>query len=451
MNFSRREFIGSGIAAASAVLLPGQEHHHKGESSLARPALRATELQSFVDRLVIPPVAVSRGTRARVPAYRLPMREIHAKVHRDLEPTRFWSYGNTFPGPTIEVRRNHPIQVEWPNELPARHFLPIDHTLHGLSGSLPEVRAAVHVHGARVPPESDGYPDAWYTPGNSRTMLYPNDQEAAFLWYHDHAMGITRLNIFAGLLGAYIVRDDVEAGLNLPAGEFELPLILCDRSFDKGGQLNYPVSPREEAPWVPEFFGDAMLVNGKLMPFAEVKPAVYRLRVLNACNARFLNLSFESGEPFVQIGSDQGLLGKPITHKLVSLAPGERADLLVNFAASGGNVVLKNDVLPLMQFRVAGAADRQFAIPAVLRTLPRTPESEAVKTRVHSLDEILDDYGVVQASLLNNSHWHDPITEKPVLDTTEIWSFVNATEDTHPIHLHPGPLPDPGSPALRPL
>jgi spore coat protein A len=158
--------------------------------------------------------------------------------------------------------------------------------------------------------------------------------------------------------------------------------------------------------------------------------------LLNACNARFLNLSFESGEPFVQIGSDQGLLGKPVTRKLVSLAPGERADLLVNFAASSGRVVLNNDVLPVMQFRVAGAAARQFAIPANLRALPRTSESEAVRTRVHSLDEILDDYGVVQASLLNNSHWHDPITEKPVLDTTEIWSFVNTTEDTHPIHLH---------------
>jgi spore coat protein A len=258
------------------------------------------------------------------------------------------------------------------------------------------------------------------------------------LWYHDHAMGINRLNIFAGLLGSFIVRDEVEAKLNLPAGEFEIPLILCDRSFDEDAQLNYPVSPRPGAPWVPEFFGDVMLVNGKLSPYLDVKAASYRLRILNACNARFINLTLDNGQELIQIGSDQGLLASPVSRKVLSLAPGERADVIVDFSASrGANMALNNDLQPVMQFRTADSPLAvSFAMPRSLRPIIRMAESSAVKTRVLSLDEVLNDFGEVQASLLNNQHWHEPVTELPVLDTTEIWSFVNTTDDTHPIHLH---------------
>jgi spore coat protein A len=445
LSFSRRRFIQSGIAATSVALLRAQEHHHAGRSPLIRPMLRANELEPFVDRLTIPPVLSSRTTRkapgsrgAHVPYYRLPMREIRMKVHRDMEPTRFWSFGNSFPGPSIEVHKGKPVLVEWPNQLPTKHFLPIDHTLHGAAVSLPDVRAVVHVHGATVPPESDGYPEEWYTPGNSRTLYYPNDQDAAMLWYHDHAMGITRLNIFAGLLGAFIVRDDVERRLNLPAGEYEIPLILCDRSFDRSGQLNYPVSAKVGATWVPEFFGDAMLVNGKLLPFTEVKAAKYRLRLLNACNTRFLNLALDDGQEFVQIGSDQGLLETPVSRKLLSLAPGERVDAIVDFTASqGARIRLNNDVVSVMQFRVGEVTGKNhFVVPDSLRAISRMAEGESVTNRILSLDEVLNDFGEVEASLLNNQHWHDPVTERPVIGTTEIWSFVNTTDDTHPIHLH---------------
>jgi spore coat protein A len=105
------------------------------------------------------------------------------------------------PGPTIEARSGEEIAIEWPNQLPAKHFLPIDHNLMGAEKGVPESRTVVHVHGARVPPESDGWPEAWYAPGKSATYHYPNQQEAALLWYHDHAMGINRLNICAGMAG----------------------------------------------------------------------------------------------------------------------------------------------------------------------------------------------------------------------------------------------------------
>jgi spore coat protein A len=366
------------------------------------------------------------------------MKELRVKVHRDVNPTRFWSFGNTFPGPTIEVQTGQPIMVEWANELPHKHFLPIDHHLHGAEASLPEVRAVVHVHGARVPAASDGYPETWYTPGNSRTSFYPNHQDGAMLWYHDHTMGINRLNIFAGLFGVYVVRDRFERELSLPGGEYEIPLVLCDRAFDQAGQLDYPVSSRQGAPWIPEFAGGAFLVNGKLLPFAEVEARKYRLRILNASNARFFNLSLENGQELEQIGSDQGLLPKAVAMKVVRLAPGERADVIVDFArCRGERIVVRNDLLPLIQFRVSktGSTERGV-IPQVLRPVDRIGESEAVRTRILSLDEVRNDFGEVEAALLNNRHWHEPVTERPTIDTVEIWSFVNTTDDTHPIHLH---------------
>ncbi len=187
------------------------------------PALSPNSLAKFVDPLPIPEVAKPAGLRptpgnptAKVPYFRVPMRQVECKLHRDLPPTRQWCYGSSSPGPTFETRSGQPLLIEWPNDLPAKHFLPIDHSLHGAGTDTPEVRGVVHIHGAKAPPESDGYPEDWYVPGKSRTYLYPNHQEAAALWYHDHTMGINRLNIYAGMFGLFLIRDDFEDGLHLP-------------------------------------------------------------------------------------------------------------------------------------------------------------------------------------------------------------------------------------------
>ena len=291
MPISRRFFLQAAIAAAA-------------ERSIA---LDPGGLAKFADPLPIPPVARATGKRNR---YRLPMREVFIKLHRDLPHTRLWTYSGNFPGPTLEVRSGDPVTIEWPNQLPEHHFLPIDHTLHGAEADRPEVRAIVHVHGAKAPPESDGYPEEWYVPGKSVTYHYPNQQDAATLWYHDHAMGINRLNIYAGLFGLYLVRDAVEDALHLPSGRYEVPLILCDRLLRRDGQLEYPESGQPGAPWVPEVFGNAMMVNGKLFPYFEVEPRKYRFRVLNAANGRFFHLSLSNGLEFHQIGTDQGLLAR---------------------------------------------------------------------------------------------------------------------------------------------
>jgi FtsP/CotA-like multicopper oxidase with cupredoxin domain len=170
------------------------------------------------------------------------MRQFEAKAHRDMPPTAFWGYNASCPGPTIEVRSGEPVLVEWINSLPTRHLFPIDRTLCGAETGNPDVRTVVHLHGAKTGPESDGYPEHWFVPGQSGTCYYPNGQESCSLFYHDHAMGITRLNAAAGLTGLYLIRDQFEDSLNLPRGAYEIPVVLFDRSFHHDGRLYYPVS-----------------------------------------------------------------------------------------------------------------------------------------------------------------------------------------------------------------
>ena len=443
MPLTRREFLRKGgLVGATLVTLGAQR---VAQVVQAPPALDPNTLARFVDPLPIPPIARATGYRRsptdpgrKVPLYRIEMRQFAAKLHRDLKPTRQWGYDASVPGPTIETRSGEGLLIEWVNDLPSRHFLPIDHNLHGAEPGIPEVRAVVHVHGAKTPPDSDGYPEDWIVPGQSSLSYYPNNQDATTLWYHDHAVGINRLNIFAGLLGAFIVRDQVEAGFNLPGGKYDIPLIIYDRMFDRNSQLYYPVSPNPAAPWITEFFGDTMLVNGKIFPYLEVEPRKYRFRLLNGANGRFFHLSLANRKAFHQIGSDGGLLPAPVELNNLMLAPAERVDLVVDFAGHGGeSITLKSDTFDLMQFRVLpGKTVDTSTLPAKLRPIPRIAESDSVKTRLLTLMEQDDLVGNAMVMLLNGTRWSMPITEKPVINTVEIWSLTNLTDDTHPIHLH---------------
>jgi spore coat protein A len=429
------------MTAAAAVL----------DSPVASPSqrqmLNPMTLARFVDAMPIPAIVRSDGTRPspinrkeKLPCHRLELSEFEVRLHRDLPPTRQWGYNASVPGPTFETRSGQGLLVEWVNRLPDRHFLPVDHTLHGAEAGKPEVRTVAHVHGAKAPPESDGYPEAWHTPGQSRLLYYPNEQDAATLWYHDHAMGITRLNIFAGLFGAFIIRDAVEDAFNLPSGEHDIPLVIYDRTLDRDGQLLYPVSATPGAPFVSEFRGNAILCNGKLHPYLAVQPRKYRFRVLNAANGRFFHLTLSGNRAFHQIGSDLGLLPAPLEMRGLVLFPAERADLVIDFAGlEGQQLQLRNEAEDILQFRVAAAnkdhAD-QSVLPATLRPVPRISETDAVQERILTLAEHDDAAGNSMQMLLNETHWDMPVTEKPVLGSTEIWSFVNLTGDAHPMHLH---------------
>jgi spore coat protein A len=408
------------------------------------PMLHARDLEPFVDPLPLPAAAQPNGHGH----LRIAMRETHIKVHRDVPATRMWLYQDLNShavsqlGPLLEARTHQPVQVEWLNQLPTKHFLPIDYSLHGCGHDVPDVRACVHLHGGRNPTADDGHPEAWYVPGKSFTAHYPLQQDAATLWYHDHAMGINRLNMYAGLIGVALVRDPAEDALHLPSGKYDVPLLIYDRLFTAEGQVYYPVSSDPNHPWVPEFNGDAILINNKINPYFDVEPRLYRFRLINGSNSRFFALSLTGEQTFHQIGSDQGLLATPVPMKHLQLAPGERVDLLVDFsAASGKNVHLINGVVDTLQFRVAQTttqppAQTALSIPSQLRSITRTPVSSATVTRTVTLDEAVDHIGNSMLMYLNKKRWHEPVTEMPKLDSTEIWEFVNLTEDTHPMHLH---------------
>ncbi len=443
---SRRKFLEQSATLAGGLLFTrsGMLQALPHAMPAAANTLNVSTLPAFVDPLPLLQVAKPNGIRSlpgsksQVPYYHLTAKPVDVKIHRDLKPTHFWSYGPSMPGPTLEMRSGEEILVEWANGLPEQHFLPIDYRLHGAEKSNPPVRIVTHVHGARVQADSDGYPEDWFVPGKSRLYRYPNQQDAATLWYHDHAMGINRLNVYAGLFGAALMRDSFEDNLNLPAGPYEVPLVICDRLLTPEGQLYYPVSGNPRAPWVADVAGDAILINGKLFPYFEVEPRKYRLRIVNAANSRFLHLTLSNGLGFHQIATDQGLLTAPVPLNLLTLGPAERADIVVDFSDSRGDqIVLKTDALQVMQFRVsANKVSDNSSLPARLRPVPKTPESEATTTRLLTLDEYQGKADESIMLLLNNSYWHDPITEKPAVNSTEIWSFVNPTDDTHPIHLH---------------
>jgi spore coat protein A len=457
--------LASSPAAFASQLLQDHDHATAGPAmsmtSMAQtpqatqPTINGYSLTPFVDELPLPerakPISPMHPHKLRIT-----MREIHAKAHRDIPPTRMWSYGDTALAPLIDVRTHQQLQVEWVNQLPTQHFLPIDHSLHGCGRDIPDVRACVHLHGGRTPSKDDGQPEDWFLPGTSRTSTYPLQQEATALWYHDHAMGLNRLNTYAGLFGMALLRDDAEDALNLPSGKYEIPLQIYDRQFTTDGQLYYPDSGDPEHPWVPEFGGSCILLNGKMRPYLEVEPRLYRFRLLNTANSSFFNLSLTNRQPFHQIGSDHGLLPTPVNMTNLLIAPAERADLLIDFSKAPGQYIhLVNGAVKVLEFRVSSKTSQidsasqssgtshvpngisiSASIPASLRTVDRIPESAATTTRTITLNEYLDKIGNSMLMLLNGKHWHEPVTETPRLNSTEIWEFVNLTEDTHPMHLH---------------
>ena len=444
--------------ASRADAMPGMSHGAMREQAAAgqrpatpeRPWLHAERLARFVDPLPIPQAAQSAESRpnphqpgVQIPYHRIVMRRVEVKVHRDLPPCSVWSYGDSAPGPTLEARKGQPMLIEWVNKLPAQHFLPIDHSLCGAGKDLPEVRTAVHVHGASVPPESDGYPEDWQTLGQSKTAFYPMHQDAATLWYHDHAMGLERLNQYAGLYGFFLIRDEQEDSLNLPRGRYEIPIAIADRFFYADGQLHYPDSGIPDAPWIPEIYGDVILANGVIFPYLEVEPRLYRIRLLNSSNTRAYVFSLSNRHQFHQIGTDQGLLPSPVEMKELMLSPAERADLLIDFSTlAGTSFTLKNLSDTILEFRVAAkpaqaeASKSSIEMPAILRKIEPIPESASVRTRSFFLNEYMHPKTHVMIMLLNDQYWHEPVTEKPLLGSTEIWSFINTTQDIHPIHLH---------------
>ncbi|MGQ3685509.1 MAG: multicopper oxidase family protein [Candidatus Loosdrechtia sp.] len=440
--------------------------------------------------------------------YNVSQRQITSQVlPAGFPATAVWAYGDpgnaatfSYPGHTIVARSmfgpvnesglGKPVKVQYDNELPDTHLLPVDKHIHGTEDGEPEVRTIVHLHGGKnVGPESDGYPEAWvtpdgmtiedfpsaipsnpYTPFNPNPFDYHNDQKAATLWFHDHALGITRLNVYAGLAAFYILHDDNEdalvAGGFLPAFPHEIPVVIQDRMFYPDGSLAYPDTaagmPPVQPSIQPEFFGEVVVVNGVTWPYLNVEPRKYRIRFLNGSNSRFYKLFFSSGQPFHVIGMEGGFLNAPVMVDQLVLSPAERADCIIDFAPfAGQTITLRNNakspfpkgtpvnpktVGQIMQFRVitplSGMPDT--TLPANLNPvggdLPPVVVPIGTPTRQLILFEGIDGFGRLQPLLgtptSGGINWFSPITENPAVGATEVWEVYNTTPDAHPIHIH---------------
>ena len=419
-------------------------------------------IPKFVDPMPIPDIAVPfnqcETSDKKELYYNIRMIEAKHSFHKNFPLTTVWGYNGTYPGPTFEVFKDVAVKVKWENKLPSKHILPVDHTLHGTMDT-PDVRTVVHLHGANVAADSDGYPESWFTKDNifvgpeykREVYEYTNHQAGSTLWYHDHAIGITRLNVYAGLAGFYLIRDFLEERLNLPKGPYEIPIMIQDKSFQENGALFYPdnATPPVENP-VPStpsfFFGNTIVVNGKVWPYLEVEPRKYRFRILNAANLRAYELKLSNGGIFHQIGTDLGLMHQTVAINSFILEPAERIDVIIDFSEYiGEEIILQNDSPAppspgtelIMKFIVGTKVSSvdTSTIPSELRPNHQLNPALAIKERTMHLDESTDSYGRV-IHLLNNKMWDAPATEKPKLDTIEIWHLVNHFNFPHPIHLH---------------
>jgi spore coat protein A len=354
---SRRRLIQGSIVAGAAL---GLDRLRTPEVAMANAGALQPPLTPFKDPLRLPPVLRPRQTPEGPSSLSIRLRAFSQRLHSELPPTPLWGYEGCSPGPTIEVRRGQRLRVEYINELPADGDFPVTavaapngtQNRPGRDGRPPNPLVAglrpwtvTHLHGGRTAAGSDGWTENAVFPRQSTICTYDNDQAATMLWYHDHALGITRYNVYAGLAGLYVIRDSQEASLGLPAGAFEMPLVIQDRNLDAApdGTLNGRLLHKTTDDTT-ELFGPFTAVNGTIWPYADVEPRQYRLRVLNASNSRTYRLVLldQRGanvlDRVTQIGTDGGLLEAPVSPPGdgLILAPAERADLIVDFRAFHG-------------------------------------------------------------------------------------------------------------------
>jgi len=495
VDLSRRTLLlAAGASSVSAIAGCTAPSGTRTETAIpmTMAAHSSPDLEKWIDEVPRPGVAEPVGTKDGHPYYEIGMREVEQELHSDLPATTVWGYDGQFPGPTIEAEQGEPIYVRWQNELPDEHFLPVDTTVHEemIPYDIDGVRTVTHLHGGNVEAASDGHAQAWFTRNFAETgpnfekkdYCYINDQPPATLWYHDHSVGITRLNVYAGLAGFYLLRNDRERKLGLPDGEYEIPLVLQDRSITEDGSLFYPSAVSEDRGGdeshpkpsiVPEFYGDTPVVNGKAWPRLSVDPATYRFRLLNGSNSRYYNLKLleydeessqagDDGPSFVQIGNDGGLLSEPVdVGGRLEIGPGHRADVIVDFADYAsetlllhndapslyrGSVADSDETKPLPEIMLVDVADERTAedagtVPDELADVPELSVEAVDQHRHLTLASKSDEYGRMKHHLGNQEQpagyaLDDPVTEEPELGTTEIWSIANNTAMSHPMHLH---------------
>jgi spore coat protein A, manganese oxidase len=460
-GMSRRRFLGYGAAAGAALAVPWTWAERAA-------AVTGVDLTKFIEPVPLPGNGIVVASPTSANTYAFTQREISRQLHPSLPPTPLWAYddGSGLAGQAgsfgmaVVAQAGTPVTATFTNALPATYpaWIPVDTRLTPLGN---QVRVMTHLHGGFVAADSDGNPAITpngFGPGQTQSVFYTNQlpqMPASLLWFHDHGLGATRLNVFAGLAAAYLLRDQYDTGaepnpIGIPGGAYEVPLVIQDRQFNRDGTFLYPKSTIPGVTWIGEYFGDVMLVNGKVWPFLNVEPRLYRFRILNGCNARILNLSIGGVPTFWQIGAEGGLWDKPVPVKNLVLAPAERADVLVDFSGLAGKApVLRNSKPPapvstpaptlttVMQLRVGttvstpGPTTIPASLPGRKADLP-TP----AKTRYITLNEVGPETAIWYLNL-NGVHFGEPGgTEAPTVGTVEDWVYINLTGDTHPMHTH---------------
>ncbi|KAL9229270.1 hypothetical protein vseg_004755 [Gypsophila vaccaria] len=436
----------------------------------------AQRLRMFVDELPeVPKVYGYNNVNGKPTPVSLKIGMYHKKwkFHRDLPPTTVFAYGTskshaTIPGPTIEALHGIDTYIKWENHLPSKHILPWDPTIPtAVPPNDKGIPTVVHLHGGIDEPQSDGHGHSWFTRGyaqkgpfwTKRTYHYHNSQQPGTMWYHDHAMGLTRINLLAGLIGAYVVRDPkVEEPLGLPSGpDFDRTLVICDRDFYKNGSIfmnHTGNNPGIHPQWQPEYFGDVIVVNGKAWPYMVVQRRKYRFRIINTSNARFFRLRLTNGMPFIHIGSDSAYLERPVTSRHTLLAPSEIVDIVIDFSRSNTrSVILANSAAypfpsgdevneansKVMKFIIQ---DTQISdpsrIPSTLIKYPSPNLSISSRTRYIAMFEYTSSIDEPTHLYINGHSFDDPVTETPKVGTSEVWYVINLTDDNHPLHIHLG-------------
>ncbi|KAK7269862.1 hypothetical protein RIF29_22640 [Crotalaria pallida] len=446
-------------------------------SDSANP-LDATKLKMFVDELPYMPRIKGYDVVDGVykpKSLKIGMFKKKWKFHRDLPATPVYAFGlnrhtATVPGPTIEALHGVDTFVTWQNHLPPNHILPWDPTIPtAITNKTKGIPTVVHLHGGIHAPESDGNANSWFTARfkekgptwTNKKYHYPNNQQPGNLWYHDHAMGLTRVNLLAGLLGSYIIRHpSIEGPLGLPTGnEFDRPLIVFDRSFRTDGSIfmnSTGNNPSIHPQWQPEYFGDAIIVNGKAWPRLTVRKRKYRFRIINASNARFFRFFFTNGLKFTHVASDSAYIQKPVTTNETLVGPSEITDIIVDFSQSKSNVViLANDARypypsgdpvnkansMVMKFIILPHQEVDTSrVPKKLIEYPAADLSSVSHTRYIAMYEYTSDIDEPTHLYLNGKPYEAPVTETPKAGSTEVWYVINLTEDNHPLHIHLGLL-----------
>lgn len=405
-------------------------HRVSAATALAVALLAAPTAAAAPFDLALPIPPVLEGAEITIP-----VQEADVQVLPGAK-TRMWTFAGSFPGPTIRRPAGSQTKVTFVNELP------------GDKGAL-----SIHNHGEHVASADDGQPDdELIAPGSARTYTYDlrengGPERPAFQWYHDHRLDVTGRNVWNGLAGMFIVTDPQgAASLPLPEGEYDVPLMFADRSFDAQNQLTYPDPvpfgdagqsyPGTNAPPDDLILGTRLLVNGVQQPHFSVAARRYRLRLLNASNGRVMTFSLEGGRTMDQIATESGLLPAPVERAELRLGPAERAEVIVDFSslAVGSSLMLRAGGSDVMQFRIDRTAPDATSVPDTL--LPAPNLGTSVRTRSFNLN-LVEDAARGRTAWAINSRTFDHLRTDaaPKLGTTETWTFKGSTR-AHVVHIH---------------